>query len=237
PPPASATSAVTGTASTPVTAALTTSTCTGAWSSAAAAVGLSSVTVAGTVGGPWRPKSFPVGCAATVDSVAIRPVTLPPSGSVTVTGSFWCTRCVWFTGMDSVTPTVVDEPDSMGSPPAGGPPTFAVTVVTRSGPGWNDTAPRSSRPVTSCPVARCHRRSAAAVAWLKVWSTVRLAAVAWPRATRFSSTARTSGPAVTPADRLRQAGRSAKNNRTGRLSTAYTGSPRLITCPGSGSHV
>jgi hypothetical protein len=58
---------------------------------------------------------------------------------------------------------VVDVPDSSGPPPTGA-PTFAVTVVTRSGPGWNETAPRSRRPVTGWLVARCQRRSAAAVA-------------------------------------------------------------------------
>ena len=43
-------------------------------------------------------------------------------------------------------------------------PTVGVTLVTRTGPGWNTTDPSSSSPVTVAPCADCSARMAAAVA-------------------------------------------------------------------------
>src|SRR6266487_3819007 len=88
PPPASATSAVTGTARTPLTALPVTLTWTGAWSNAAAASWRSRVTVAGTVAPPGpRPTSFSSGEFATLDRAVTFPGTASPAGRVTVTAS------------------------------------------------------------------------------------------------------------------------------------------------------
>ena len=93
PPPASATSAVTGTASTPRTDRLVTFTVTGAWSRLAAASGAVSVTIAGTVA--WAGRSCGPCCGpgeasapvAPVETDSTRPAVVSPAGRVTVTAS------------------------------------------------------------------------------------------------------------------------------------------------------
>ena len=139
PPPASATSALTGTARTSRACAETMLTETGAWSRFPVAAGWTSRTVIATVSGPlrdrrcravWLPAGrLPGTAVATEETTVTTPgVVVTPSGSVTVTWSPGRTRYSWVTGSWAVTTGTVDVAVSTADPGCGGEPRLGVTL-------------------------------------------------------------------------------------------------------------
>src|SRR6266568_3471698 len=183
PPPGWASSALIGTASTPLSDWVVMATCTGAWSRWAAVRGSASPTVTGTVACPaplplppwpwswplwsWPPWPLPLpGCTATRPTVVTVPGVVASSGSVTSTRSPRRTSCCMAGSNATLTTGRVEVAVRIAVPAGSGAPTVAVTVATRIGPGQNTTCPSATTPVRARPLACCQRLTAAAVARL-----------------------------------------------------------------------
>ncbi len=111
--------------------------------------------------------------------------------------------------------------------------------ATRTGPAAKIDVGRLDRAgLVDAAALFCQRLTAAAVALVNLSSTVTTAGSAKPRATRFSSSWRTSAPSSTPADSRRHIGRSPNSSAgPGAPSTSHSDPPRSITVPSAGSAV
>src|SRR5258708_28809361 len=149
-PPAVVTSAVAGTASTPLTVAVVTATVTGAWSTVPVAAGSVGVMSTGAVGGGDGPPGPPPPDVAVAPTVATTPAVVWAAPRVMVTRSPVWTWDRWVAGRVAVTSRAGEVPVSAG-PPATVAPGVADTVVTRTGVGRTVTWPRVRLPVWEAP--------------------------------------------------------------------------------------
>src|SRR5258706_2370275 len=181
-----ASSAVTGTASTPLWTSLTIPTPTGARSSVPPAV--ASVIVMVTVkvavpGGPFCPPS-----AAAVATVLIAftvPAVVFPSGNATSTASPALTFGSSATFSCTSTWCWVDVASRTGWPGCANIPTLGSTAVTLIGPGMKMASPGRKMPVCGWPSEACQLRTACAVNQSKVLSILSTEG-ARPSATRLA---------------------------------------------------
>ena len=199
PPPAWASSALTGTTSTLFTLPVVTRTVTGACDSPPAACGCVSDTVTGT---EVTPDALVV---ATFPTAEITPGVVVPSGSVTPTWSPSLTSPSWEGSRLIVATGIAEVAVISASPGVAAAP--SVTPVShaeiRAAVGRNTACPRVSDPVgLVMPSAVWYCSSAKAVFALKSRNGSSSALAEYPSAIRFSFSSRTSGPLI-PSDKVR----------------------------------